>query len=215
MSRVLCIGDLHCPFERKGYLEFCVDMWNHWECDTAVFIGDIADNHYSSYHETDPDGFGGREEFVRAKESIAQWAETFPDATVILGNHDRMPKRKAQSGHIVNVWVRDYAEVWETDGWVYRDRIEIDGVQYIHGEGGTARSRCVKDSQSTVQGHLHTQCYSHCEVGKNGRYFGMQVGCGIDKDAYAMAYAKNFSRPQVACGIILDGHYAINARMPL
>ena len=215
MSRVLCIGDLHEPFCREGYLKFCVDMWNKWECDTTVFIGDIADNHYSSYHETDADGFGGRQEFLRAKDNIALWAETFPEATVVLGNHDRMPKRKAQSGNIVSVWVRDYADVWETRGWDYVHRAEIDSVQYIHGEGGTARARCVKDNQSTVQGHLHTQCYSERAVGSEKRIFGMQVGCGIDKDAYAMAYAKNFPRPALACGIILDGEDTINAMMPL
>lgn len=58
-SRVLVIGDLHCPFDLDGYLEHCQDIYSRHNCNRVVFIGDIIDNHYSSYHETDPDGFGG------------------------------------------------------------------------------------------------------------------------------------------------------------
>jgi predicted phosphodiesterase len=50
-SRVLVIGDLHCPFEKEGYLEFCKEQYKKWKCNQVVFIGDIIDNHYSSYHD--------------------------------------------------------------------------------------------------------------------------------------------------------------------
>ena len=58
-SRVLVIGDVHAPFERKDYLQFCKDTYKKYNCNTVVFIGDIIDSHYSSYHETDADGMGG------------------------------------------------------------------------------------------------------------------------------------------------------------
>ena len=68
---------------------------------------------------------------------------------------------------------------------------------------------------NTVQGHLHTQCYIEHYVGQNFRIFGMQVGCGIDHDSYAMAYAKRGKKPSIACGVVLNGTTPINLLMPL
>ena len=50
--RILVIGDLHAPFELDGYLEFCQETYAKYLCNQVIFIGDIIDNHYSSYHET-------------------------------------------------------------------------------------------------------------------------------------------------------------------
>ena len=113
-------------------------------------------------------------------------------------------------------WIKSYKEVLNTEGWDFVERWEQDGVQYIHGEGGTARSKCRSDMMNTVQGHLHTQCYTEHYVGKKFRVFGMQVGCGIDHDSYAMAYAKYGKKPAVACAVILEqGTIPINLLMPL
>ena len=44
----------------------------------------------------------------------------------------------------------------------------------------------------------------------------MQVGCGIDNKAYAMAYAKNYGKPAIGCGVILNnGKTPINVLMEL
>jgi hypothetical protein len=58
-SRVLVIGDLHEPFCLDSYLKHAKDMYAKHNCNKVVFIGDVIDNHYSSYHETDADGMGG------------------------------------------------------------------------------------------------------------------------------------------------------------
>ena len=215
MSRVLGIGDLHAPFELDGYFDHCRHIQDSWDCETVIFIGDVIDSHYSSYHETDADGMGGGEELDRSIECLEKWHTHFGKAKITIGNHDRLVMRKAQSGGIPTKWIRGYSEVLETPNWKFVEREVIDDVQYIHGEGGTARSRCIKDMQSTVQGHLHTQCYSEWKVGSRARIFGAQVGCGIDKDAYAMAYAKNFPKPAIACLVCIDGETVVNEMMPL
>ena len=56
VNNILVVGDLHEPFTRKGYLEFCKSIYYKYNCNEVVFIGDIIDNHYSSFHDTDPDG---------------------------------------------------------------------------------------------------------------------------------------------------------------
>ncbi len=215
VSRVLVIGDLHAPFTLNGYLEHCIDVYRRYNCNTVVFIGDIIDNHYSSYHETDPNGLSGGDELSLAVKQIVPWYEAFPNATVIVGNHDRMIQRKAFSSSVPREWIKPYNEVLGTPTWEWMDRLVIDDVQYIHGEGGTARTRCRADLMSTVQGHLHTQCYTDWVVGANFKVFGSQVGCGIDFGAYAMAYAKRGKKPAIGCAVVIDGKTCINELMEL
>lgn len=214
-ENVLVIGDLHEPFCLDGYLEFCKEQYRKWNCTKVVFIGDIIDNHYSSYHETDPDGHSAGDELEFAIDKIAKWYKAFPHATVIIGNHDRLVYRKAFSSGVSARWIREYKEVLQTPNWDFVESCYIDDVLYIHGEGGTARTRIKADFESLVQGHLHTQCYIEWVVNSKSRVFGMQVGCGVDHKAYAMAYAKSGRKPAIACGVVLGGETPINLLMPL
>jgi|TARA_R110000782_G_scaffold65693_1_gene133646 hypothetical protein len=213
---VLVIGDLHEPFCLDEYLNWCILQYKTFKCTEVVFIGDVIDNHYSSYHETSADGMGGADELELSIRRISRWYEAFPVATVIIGNHDRLIMRKAQTSAIPSKWIKSFKEVLETPTWNFVERYEKDEVQYIHGEGGTARTKCKSDMQNTVQGHLHTQCYVEHFVGKKFRVFGVQTGCGIDHDSYAMAYAKYGKKPAIACSVILNnGKTPINLLMPL
>lgn len=212
---VLVIGDLHLPFCLEGYLEHCIEMYKLYRCNEVVFIGDIIDNHASSYHETDPDGMNAGQELSLAISQIQKWYEAFPKATIVIGNHDRLIMRKAYSSGLSRHWIRDYSEVLQVPNWKFQESIEIDGVLYIHGEGGTARTKMKNDLQSVVQGHLHTQCYIEWSVGAKFKIFGMQVGCGIDHTVYAMAYAKAGKKPAIACGVVLEGTTPINLLMNL
>tara|TARA_Y100000592_G_scaffold16262_1_gene24069 strand:- start:12520 stop:13242 length:723 start_codon:yes stop_codon:yes gene_type:complete len=213
---VLVIGDLHEPFCLDKYLHWCKKQYDFYACNQVIFIGDIIDNHYSSYHETDPDGLSGGQELEMAINRIKRWYAAFPKATVIIGNHDRMVMRKSQTGNIPKKWIKTYKEVLETPKWEFVDHYIQDNVLYQHGEGGTARTSCKNNMINVVQGHLHTQAYCEHFVGKNFRVFGMQIGCGIDFSSYAMAYAKFGKKPAIGCGVVLNnGKLPINLLMPL
>jgi metallophosphoesterase superfamily enzyme len=215
-NNVLVIGDLHEPFSLDKYLEFCVAKYQEFNCTEVIFIGDIIDNHYSSYHETSADGMGGADELEYAIQRIARWYKEFENATVIIGNHDRMIMRKSQTSAIPSKWIKSYQEVLEVPNWNFVERYVKDNVQYIHGEGGTARTKCRADMMNTVQGHLHTQAYTEHYVGQKFRVYGTQVGCGIDHESYAMAYAKSGKKPAIGCAVILNnGKLPVNLLMEL
>jgi predicted phosphodiesterase len=214
-SRVLVIGDLHAPFDLDKYLKHCKKMYKQFNCDTVVFIGDIIDNHYSSYHNTDPDGLGGGQELEYAIQRIQKYYKAFPKAYVCVGNHDRMAARKAFSGGLPKQWIKSYAEVLGTPNWEFVTEVDIDGVLYIHGEGGTAKTKMKAEMMPVVQGHLHTQAYIEWLFSKTGRIFGMQVGTGIDFAEYAFAYAKAGKKPAVSLGIVLNGLYPFLIPMDL
>ena len=69
-NNVLIIGDLHAPFIREGYLEFCRTEQEKWNCGTVVFIGDIIDGHSWSFHQHDVDGSSVKDEVKRAKSQL-------------------------------------------------------------------------------------------------------------------------------------------------
>ena len=212
--RILVIGDVHTPFVLDGYLDFCKETYAKYNCNQVIFIGDIIDNHYSSFHTSDPDGMGGGDELDYAIEEVKKWNEAFPVADVLVGNHDRIIMRKAFDSQIPQRWIKSYNDVLGTK-WNWQDRVVYDNVQYVHGEGGTARTKSKNDMMSTVQGHIHTQAYCEWMVGRNFRIFGMQVGCGVDGKSYAAAYAKNFKKQAIGCGVVFGGHTAINCLMEL
>ena len=214
-NRILAIGDLHEPFCLDGYLEFCIDTYRKYNCNKVIFIGDVIDNHYSSYHESDPDGMSGGDELKFAIKKIKKWYDTFPIADVTIGNHDRLIMRKAMTGNIPAIWIKEYKDVLGTPNWNFVDRVVYDDVQYVHGEAGTARRKAASDMMSTVQGHLHTSLYTEWIVGAKYRIFGTQVGCGIDHDSYALAYAKRGKKPAIGCAVIIGGHTVINELMDL
>ena len=212
--RILVIGDVHEPFSLDGYLGFCQDVYSRYNCNQVIFIGDIIDNHYASYHETSPNGLGGGDELQYAIDRVKDWADAFPVADVTVGNHDRIVMRRAFSSAIPQQWIKSYNEVLGTN-WNWTDRVVYDNVQYVHGEGGTARTRAKNDMMSTVQGHIHTQAYTEWMVGNKFKIFGMQVGCGIDRSAYAMSYARAYKKQAIGCGVVIGGHTAINCLMDL
>ena len=143
--RILVIGDLHCPFELDGYFDFCKETYANYNCNQVIFIGDIIDNHAFSYHEPDPDGMSAGDELQVAIEDVKKWYNAFPVADVLIGNHDRMAARKAMTGGIPKVWIKSYNDVLGTTKWNWTERIVYDDVQYVHGEGGTARTKAKND----------------------------------------------------------------------
>lgn len=213
---VLVIGDLHAPFIKDGYLDFCKRMYEQHNCTEVVLIGDILDNHFSSYHETNADGFGGAEELERAKVQIQEFYEAFPFAKVCIGNHDRLPNRKAFTGGLSSRWVKAIGEVLETPNWDYAEQHIIDNVLYWHGDGMNIRRKGNTEAISIVQGHLHSQSFYEAYCGSTSMRFVLQIGCGVDKSAYAFAYAKNFPKPQINVGIVKDnGRWALIEHMDL
>jgi hypothetical protein len=208
-DNVLIIGDLHSPWILDGYLEHCKEVQRRYNCGQVVFIGDLIDNHYSSYHETDPDGFGAGEELERAIAKLKPFYEAFPNATVTLGNHDMLIMRKAYSSGLSKKWIKGMAEVLETPGWDFVEQTEIHGVVYTHGTGSSgeqaAFQRALHRRKSHVMGHVHTSALVKFSASDHDLIFGMHVGCGVDEKAYAFQYAKTFQKKMViACGVVLN-----------
>ena len=213
---ILVIGDLHEPFCLDGYLDWCLEQYEAFNCNQVIFIGITQETHGFCYHEPDPDGMSSGLELETAIKKIAKWYEAFPYADVMIGNHDLVASGKAMSGGIPAAWIRSYNEVLNTPNWNWVESVIYDDVLYEHGEGGQSAAKAKNNLMSSVCGHTHTLAYTQWFVGKRFKVFGMQVGCGVDSTTYAAAYAKNFKKQAIGCSVVLNnGTLPINLLMPL
>jgi predicted phosphodiesterase len=210
MSRVLAIGDLHEPFTHPKYLAFCKDVKRMYRTKETVFIGDQVDLHAMSFHQHDVDGMSAGHEKVVAKKQIATWYKAFPNAKVCIGNHDARTIRLAAKVGMPVDDLKDFKTSWGTPNWDWQWEHEIDGVLYLHGTGASGKQAAanlmMKRRRSVVIGHTHTNAGINYHTNHDNRIFGMNVGCGIDCNSYAFAYAKDFAdRPVLGCGVVIDG----------
>jgi len=213
MSRILTIGDIHEPVSHPGYLQFCQDLYYEWNCDTVVFIGDVADFQAVSFHAANPMCPGPDDEYTLTKQKIQKWYKAFAHAKkkkVCIGNHDERVIRLAESVNIPSKFLRDYKEIWKTPNWEWAHEHIIDGVYYFHGTamGGVhpAWNTAGKMLLPVVMGHCHTRAGVKWRANPLRRIFSVDVGCGIDVDAYQFAYGRHIKeRPILSAAVILDG----------
>ena len=210
MSRVLAIGDLHLPWCRRGYLQFCRDLYYQWNCNEVILMGDVVDLHSISFHEKEPDCPSALDEYKRALKAVNKWYKAFPKAKVCIGNHDERVIRRAKSVDIPSVFLKDYSEIWQTPGWKWDFDFIIDDVYYYHGtgQGGLypAANAVRKTLMSCVLGHNHTASGVKYYVNPMRRIFACDTGCGIDDKQMAFAYGRhNKQRSVISAAVIIDG----------
>lgn len=208
--RVLVIPDIHTPFMKEGAIEFLKKTYDKYNCNQVVCLGDEIDFHYSSFHNTDPDGMSAEKELQKAVGQLSELAEAFSVMKVCYGNHSDIAKRQAYSAGLTKSLLKDLKQVYLEHGapvgqWEFSDHFIIDGVKYTHGTGRKAKARMVQDGISVVQGHYHAESYVQWHVNQFQKMFAMQLGALVDDDAYAFAYGKHFAKSHKNCGVVING----------
>lgn len=203
----LIIADLHEPFCLDDYLDFNVDLYRKYKCGRVRFTGDIVDSHAWSYHEHNPDGKSAGDELEWAVKRLKRWYKAFPDADITLGNHDMLIYRKAVSGGLPRRFLKEFGEALEAPKtWRFQHEFVRNGILHTHGSTGNAFKRALASRMSTIQGHLHSESFVEWSVSVKDKIFGMQLGCGIDRKAYAFEYGKDLpKKPVISSGLLLEG----------
>jgi hypothetical protein len=215
LRNVLVVGDLHLPFEKKGYLEFCKRIHKECKCTEVVMIGDLVDNHAISYHEHDPDGWSPVEEMAEADKKLKKWFKAFPKVKLCRGNHDVLVDRKGKTVGLPQRCFAAFRDIWNLpEEWVDDFQFIIGGVLYTHGTrcGKNAHLATAQDNaMSTVIGHSHAYAGVQYWANERDLMFGVNCGCGIDRHSYAMSYGKKFpSKPIISCAVISYSRHGIN-----
>ena len=211
-SRVGIIGDTHLPYEKDGYLYFCLETFDKYGVDTVVHIGDLIDHHGLSFHQSEPTLMNVMGEHESAIERLQDWYEAFPELTLVMGNHDRIPARQLRTlGMEPSIYMRPIEELFGMPpGWQVVDQIEIDDVLYHHGETAGGINGFRKDAETrmrcTVSGHNHSNAGISATATDQELVWGLAVGCGVNHEHLAFAYGKHFAKkPIIACGVVVEG----------
>lgn len=207
-KNILVVGDTHIPYEKEGYLDFCIEQYDKWNCDTVIHIGDLIDSHATSRHPSIPDAYSAGDELSYTIRKLRSWYKAFPNMKVCIGNHDIRSYKIAAEYGIASKWMKGFADALEVPNWEFEESFEINGIVYTHGTGTTGQNaahlRALNLGQSVVMGHLHSESSIIYHQIASKTIFGMIVGCGVDEKSYGMNYAKNFPRKSImSCGIIL------------
>lgn len=216
MATVLAIGDTHCPGMRRGYVDFLKGVADRYGVDRVVHIGDLVDWASISYHEKSPALHNASREFAAAWKQVQQLYAAFPKADWLIGNHDSLTERQANTVGLPKEVLRDYNDLWGLDWKVHSrfTKLIIDGAIYSHGDGGrggqcAALAQAKDQFRSTVIGHYHAQAGVSWWANKEYRVFGLSTGCGVDVDKLQFEYGRRFpAKPVLGCGVIIDGKRA-------
>lgn len=212
-ENVLAIGDPHTPVTHEDYLGFCKDVKRKYKCSRVVIMGDMVDQHVVSFHDKHPEAPGVMDEYNAALEEIARWYKAFPNADVLIGNHDERHYRICAKNQIPSIYLKDYNTLFNTPKWRWHTELFIDKVWYVHGHAKASSSSVLpaatlaqKASMSTVLGHFHTKAgVAYYNINDRKQIFGMNVGCGVDNTHPAMQYSSALHKPILSCGVVVGG----------
>lgn len=213
-NRIMIVGDLHAPYHHQDSLEFLKSVRDQLQPDLVVIMGDEADYHAMSFHDSDPNLDSAGTELEKAKRFLSKLHREFPNALICHSNHGSMQYRRAKAFGIPVQMIKRYRDVLlpgiDSSGWSWAHMWRVETphgpVLFKHQSSGPVLSDAAHEGASVVAGHLHGKFSIEYAASSDRLYFGMQVGCLIDKDALAFAYGKHAKlKPIIGCGCIVDG----------
>lgn len=204
------IPDTQAPFHHPDTIAFLKAVNKKYKPNHMVHIGDEVDFHALGDWDHDPDGMSAGDELTAAVGFMKKLYKAFPKMKVCTSNHTARPFRRAFKHGIPKAFLRDYHEFLKAPkGWKWADKWEIDGILFEHGEGQSGKDGAINaakgNMQSTVIGHIHAFAGIQWAANPRFLYFGFNVGCLIDRHAYAFVYgAKMKNKPILGCGVIIN-----------
>lgn len=208
---VLIVPDLQIPFHHRDSFTFLANVKEEYQPTKVVCIGDSLDCHALSRWVANPDGYSAGHEHGLAIKYLEEFYDIFPEGVEVASNHNIRAWKRAFEAGIPSAFIKSYAEaVKAPDSWKFVDSVTIDDVIYEHGDSYqgeyAAKTAAKTNMHSTVIGHHHTNGSIHYVANNEKLIWGMNVGCLIDKNAYAFEYAKKYkSKPTLSCGIVYKG----------
>lgn len=206
VNNILVIPDIHTPATLDWFLEFVRKQQEIFNCWTVIYIWDIIDFHSLSYHEKIPELLNPKWEIAEAISVLQDWYYTFPEATVLMGNHDSIILRQARTAWLPRDFIKDLNKIFQAPAWYkFIDECIVHGVLYTHWTNWDAYAKCIGEWMNIVQWHLHTKWFVQYHRNRQWQKFGMQVWTWIDYKRNNFDYAKtNSKHPVLSCWVVLN-----------
>jgi hypothetical protein len=208
---ILIISDTHIPYHHPDLIPFLTKIKKEYKPDKIVHIGDEIDKHAMSFHDSDPDLPSAGDELKQSLPIIKELEKLFPDMDLLDSNHGSLVYRRALKYGIPKAYLRNYNEFLEVGKrWKWHDDLTLKTpsgpVYFCHGKVADVLKLAQSMGMSCVQGHYHSSFNIKYYGNSLGLYFGLQVGCLINKDSLAFRYNKTQrARPIIGLGMIING----------
>ena len=190
-SRILCISDMHIPFNRdiKEFFKY------KGKVDTLVLNGDIIDN-YSMSSFTKMYRLSLVEELIRARELLIELIEEIEPkkVTVVTGNHEiRLGKKIADKigSDLLDLMPRDALAFLFDTGFNYYDRIKKCKTVYtpideeVDCEVNYVGNFWTKEGKTIF---VHPQAFRGTTLGTVGKAYDYFTAIGEDFQSIIMAH---------------------------
>ena len=214
-NSILVIPDTHAPYEHPDTLEFLAAVAAKYRPDTVVHLGDEADKHALSFHNSDPNLDSAGVELEKARVFMQSLERMFPVMRLCHSNHGSMHFRKAHAHGIPVQYLKTYREVFFPNGggdrweWQYAHILDLPNGQQVvfkHQPSGPVLGDAAHERMNVVAGHQHGQMSIEYAHNMTEQYWAAQGGCLIDSDSLAFAYGKESRyKPALGCMVILNG----------
>jgi hypothetical protein len=206
MKNTIFISDTHAPYHHKDTLAFLAAVKDGYGIEDAKSVGDVVDNHFSSFHPIEYGTLSAEAEHKQAKRFVQQLHTLFPEMTISLGNHCVMSERKAKQANIPLDHIKSYNEMYEIEGWewVDKDYFKVDKYNnclMVHSMSRNTLTNAKTHSHHSVQGHHHgtfgIEYFADTEVLR----WSMTVGCLIDTSHPAFNYSRGYTNNKPILGV--------------
>lgn len=209
--RIVAISDIQAPYHHPKTIQFYKDIKRESRPDAVRCLGDETDQRTLSRYVSDPTDPSAGDEYEAAMEFWAEMYSIFPVALAVTSNHGGRVYKRATEAGIPTQYLRTQHEWMRAPkGWRWAEYWEVDGIRWEHGEraGGAAglRALVIANMMNTVVGHMHESAGTTWVANDRKTFWGMNVGCMVDKNGAGMRYTKNNrNKPVLGCGVIIDG----------
>jgi hypothetical protein len=209
---VLTIGDIHSPYHHKDVLRFLEAIKEQYNPDRVVNLGDEADNHAISFHQSDPSLFSATKELIETQKFLRKLEGIFPEMLIVKSNHGSLIHRRVVAAGLPAGVIKSYNDIYGVgDGWQWKFDFTLtmsnrQPVYFVHMKSANAMQVSKNMGMNIVQGHYHSKASIHYWANPRNLFWGMQLGCLFDIKSMAYAYNKaQKDRPILTAGIIIDG----------
>ena len=203
-------SDTHIPFQHPNYLQFLKDTFAEWGVEEIICLGDLIDNHAISRFQSEPCADGAYLELEKARKTVKELTETFPNVKMCRGNHDDIAYRQAATLGIGEVFIKPFRDIYGLPNtWQLEDEYVIDNVLYTHGTGRSGKHStyniAIDERMSVCSGHTHSNGGVQYIANKKSTIFALNTGWLGDDEAYAFNYSRHARhRGTEGCGIVIS-----------
>lgn len=214
MFPILAIGDLHAPFIKDGYLDFCKQLEKTYKVQSTVFLGDIVDNHRLSRFPKSTKSDVWRTERAKAKRQLADWHYSFPNAYVMIGNHDERFAHRMHELELDDDVIPTLNTLYDLPTWKFKRSLNVGDLYYFtHGTGkghGKIRENVLRRNISYVVGHFHNKFGQEYVTQDKSIIY---CGCGVDTESYAFDYHAADDKNSITGAMIIYPSFVIPVPM--